>query len=203
VPRAVALYFTTWRAIAFCFATLHRAAPDVGGLHRRSGSPRRCASSSGAASSSSWRSSTSSPAPGALGTKHRRSVDSVSVTPFRASSSRMAGAPRTGVPWAGWMCAARAAFDVQSSEPASDHHGRAYRATRWRDDALGLRGDQRARDAVDQPRRPRRRDALLLPRCYHSGAEGEIRTHTPLRAADFKSAASAIPPLRPADIVAA
>ena len=31
-----------------------------------------------------------------------------------------------------------------------------------------------------------------------SYAEGGIRTHTPLREADFKSAASAIPPPRPA-----
>src|SRR4051794_40340719 len=34
-------------------------------------------------------------------------------------------------------------------------------------------------------------------------AEGEIRTHTPLRAADFKSAASAIPPLRHVSVTAA
>jgi hypothetical protein len=34
------------------------------------------------------------------------------------------------------------------------------------------------------------------PRCDPSGAGAEIRTRTPLRAAEFKSAASAVPPLR-------
>ena len=43
-----------------------------------------------------------------------------------------------------------------------------------------------------------RKALVVVVYSYISGAEGGIRTHTPVKVADFKSAASTIPPPRPA-----
>ena len=99
-------------------------------------------------------------------------------------------------PWPrrGFRCPRRKGSSRSARRPCSRARTSSPRMVVGRDTGLGLSGSC----ACSQP------SVTACPsrRGCTTGAGAEIRTRTPLRAAEFKSAASAVPPLRRRDTVA-